>query len=572
MPKDIPFELIIAALALVAVLILFFLLRKVQNEKLKNELKALQVRMNAVTSVPLAFKLNKATSISKINEEMAKQVDDYRDKYEACQKNLDQIKSLIENLEDDIECRNHKQAKEAILIVKENLNDSEKEVAEIETFLDTITKREQIQREYSNSLKDKYREIKQLFNENLVELSFANEGVEEELKVCENLFSSFEEQIYANNFVKAQENLEEIAAKLDRIQADINTIPDLVHLSKGILPTLLDEIDLQYTLSRQRNVYLNHMNIDSRVSIVNKNLTRSTKAIACAELDGVLDDLNAGRSELEAILAGIEKENSAYTNTKKDLETIRDYIKEIEKTYDYISTVFEIDREKYDLLELTDLFKIKEAKIDGFKHRHDDIAKGIEEGAVPATSLLEQSASLLKNVSDEKDLILSYKHKIDKATTDENRAITQATKFQIVLNEVEVKIAQYRLPAISDTYKDDLKIAHDKVNDIKLLLTAIPLDIPLLNAKVQEALDYVYKLYNNVNNVISMALMVENAIVFGNKYRSTYPEVDSEMSKAEFAYLNGEYTQSLKIALACIEKLFPKDGEKKLMEYATGAK
>ena len=572
MPKDIPFELIIAILAVVALIIIIVLCRRLKTEKMKKELSAIQVRFNEITSIPLAFKLNKATYISKINEEMAKQVDVYRDKYDVCQKNLEQIKTLIDNLEDDIACRNNKQAKEALLIVKENVADSEKEVADIEAFLDTITQREQVQREYSNSLKDRYREIKQLVSDKMVELSFANEGVDDELKVCENLFSSFEEQIYANDFVKAQENLEEIAAKLERIQKDIESIPHLVHLSKGVIPTMLDEVDLQYTLSRQRMVYLGHMNIESRVRAVNKSLAYSTKAITCAELDGVLDELNANKAELESILKGIETENMAFSSIKRDLEISNDNLKEIDKTYDYIAKVYQSDREKYDLLELTEIFKVKDEKLTAFNNEHEEIAKAIEEMNAPASSLLEKLNVLFDKIAEEKEMVLTFKHKIDKATNDEARAITQVTKFQIVLNEVEVKIAQYRLPAISDTYKDDLVLAHDKVNDIKILLAAIPLDIPLLNEKVQEALDYVYKLYNNVNNVVGMALMVENAIVFGNKYRSTYPEVDSEMSKAEFAYLNGEYTQSLAIAISCIERLFPKDGEQKLMEYATGAK
>ena len=572
MPKNIPFEAIIAVLVVIALIILYFLIKKIQNDKLKKEFKELQVRFNSLTSVPLAFKLTKATYISKINEEMAKQVETYRDKYEVCDKNINQIKGLFEHLEDDIECRNNKQAKEAMAIVKENLADSEKEVNEINNFLDTITKREQMQREYCNSLKDKYREIKELVSEKMAELSFANEGVDDELKLCENLFSSFEEQIYANNFVKAQENLEEIGNKLARVQKDIDQIPHLVHLSKGVLPTLLDEVDLQYTLSRQRNVYLKHMNIDERVSVVNKSLSTATKNIAIVELDGVLDELNADKLELESILAGIEEENQAYTNIKKDLESTKNNLQEINKAYDYIEEVYQSDRDKYDLLELNDIFKVKDKKLENFRNEHDAISKSIENCETNATSLLDSLAKLVEAIENEKSMILDFKHKIDQATNDEARAIAHVTKFHLVLNEVEVKIAQYRLPAISDTYKEDLKLAHDKVNDIRLLLDAVPLNIPLLNAKLEEAIDYVYKLYNNVNNVVGMAVMVENAIVFGNKYRSTYPEVDSELSKAEFAYLNGEYTQALAIAISSIEKLFPKNGEQKLMEYATGAK
>ena len=85
---------------------------------------------------------------------------------------------------------------------------------------------------------------------------------------------------------------------------------------------------------------------------------------------------------------------------------------------------------------------------------------------------------------------------------------------------------------------------------------------------LDEAIDFIYKFYNNINNVVGMGIMVENAIVFGNKYRSTYPEIDRELSKAEFQYLNGEYTKALKTAISCMETLFPENADEKILENA----
>lgn len=53
--------------------------------------------------------------------------------------------------------------------------------------------------------------------------------------------------------------------------------------------------------------------------------------------------------------------------------------------------------------------------------------------------------------------LYSYKTTIDKSTDGENRALSQLTKLQLVVSEVETKIAEYSLPAIDDSYKVDLK-------------------------------------------------------------------------------------------------------------------
>ncbi|MBO5526724.1 MAG: selenide, water dikinase, partial [Erysipelotrichaceae bacterium] len=118
------------------------------------------------------------------------------------------------------------------------------------------------------------------------------------------------------------------------------------------------------------------------------------------------------------------------------------------------------------------------------------------------------------------------------------------------------------------SYKDDLKKSRDYIAKLRELIAQIPIDIVQLNGLLNEAIDFIYKFYNNINNVVGMGIMVENAIVFGNKYRSTYPEIDRELSKAEFQYLNGEYTKALKTAISCMETLFPENADEKILENA----
>ena len=66
-------------------------------------------------------------------------------------------------------------------------------------------------------------------------------------------------------------------------------------------------------------------------------------------------------------------------------------------------------------------------------------------------------------------------------------------------------------------------------------------------------------------------MMVENTIVFGNRYRSTYPDIDSELTRSELCFRNGEYTQALTIAIAIIEKIHPGNYEKMVKENARAA-
>ncbi|MBO7677968.1 MAG: hypothetical protein J6S49_10705, partial [Erysipelotrichaceae bacterium] len=161
--------------------------------------------------------------------------------------------------------------------------------------------------------------------------------------------------------------------------------------------------------------------------------------------------------------------------------------------------------------------------------------------------------------------LYSHKSRIDKSTDGETRAASQLTKLQLVVSEVETKLLEYDLPSIDESYKNDLLKAREYIDQIRDMIAEVPIDIDRLNALLDEAIDFTYKFYNNINNIVGMSIMVENAVVFGNKYRSTYPEIDRELSKAEFQYLNGEYTKALKTAISCMETLFPEDADEKIM-------
>ena len=67
----------------------------------------------------------------------------------------------------------------------------------------------------------------------------------------------------------------------------------------------------------------------------------------------------------------------------------------------------------------------------------------------------------------------------------------------------------------------------------------------------------IYKLYDNVHNMIVTAGMVEDAIVYANRYRSMFLEVNTELTKAEVLFRNGEYIMHLLIALDILERTQP---------------
>ena len=557
---------IIAGLLLLAVIIVLVIVNNTKKTNIKKSIDDLNVRFNSVKTIPLAFKLSKAQAMAKRNDETATEVKEYYEKYEEAQRHIDSIADMLENIEDSFACRNYKSCKEALQIISENIDDSEKEVRDIDKFLEKFSKKENDQRESSARLKEDFRELKLYINKNKVALSIANDGIDKKIQHIEDLFSKSEEFIYVSDYISSKECLDQISEDIASIRICLDSIPTLITDSKGVLPTMVDEVNRQYALLRQRGAYTIHLDIEKKLENIKKGISENIKVLSDGEIGGVKENNEALKAELNEILESIKAEGEAYNGVKTVSDDIANKLNELKSLHNYVSVAYKKDSKRFGIEDLTAYLKEKEKSIDKYQADIIELNQDIVTNDSPSTLLLDRGNKILETIGDDAKSLMEYKTIFDKNTTVELRAKTQLMKLQVVLNEVEVKVLEYHLPTIADSYNDDLASGRVKIAKIKEQLAMVPIDIDELNTTLDDAIDFIYKFYNNVNNIVGMAIMVENAIVFGNKYRSTYPEVERDLSKAEFSYLNGEYTKALTMAISCMERLFPNSSDNDYLE------
>lgn len=549
--------ILIIALAVIAIILVLIIINNTRKSNLKKDVDDLHFRFNAIKTIPLAFKINKAQAIAKRNAETADKVKTYYEKYEEAQKHIDQISSLLEDLEDELSEKNFYNARAIIEEAKKNLDQSEKEVDEIDKFLEKFSEEETILRDNSSKLKEKFRKEKLYINENANTLAISLGGVEKKVEAVEELFSQSEEFIYINDYTSSKEILKKIDDALNDIENSIISLPELVVDAKGAIPALLDETNRQFALARQRGVYTEHLNIDLEMEAIQKALNEDVKTLSEGNIGEVKEHLEVYKEKLNGLLNALNNENNYYVSLKAKSDEIANEINEIKSLHNYVEKAYQKDKERFGIEDIDTYLKDDTKATNDFQATYIAINGDIADNMRPASEIFKEIEELNERIKTNKDILAKYKATFDKNTTDEQRAKDQLMKLQVVLNEVEVKVLEYHLPAIADSYKDDLVKGREKVAKIKELLAEVPLNLELLNSTLDETIDFIFTFYNNVNNIVGMAIMVENAIVFGNKYRSSHPEVERDLSRAELSYLNGEYTKALTMSIACMEKLFP---------------
>ena len=526
-------EVIIAIIVIVVIFVIWLILRKVQSNKYKKVLAELEVRYNQINSIPLAFKLNKAVAIARVDNVLLQNVALCKDDFDFATSNLKQISQTLADLEDALLIGKHKFVKNGLLDLESSIKLGEEQVGKLNAFLDEILEKETQQRAEVTELKDRFREIKNEANEKSHTLSYSWSTIEKNITNIENMFSSFEEWMYASDFEKSSLELINIKSSIAILEEIVKELPDLLQEATGVIPHMIDKVNENSARLTEKNVYLSHLNIDENVRVIMNSLRTDLDSLKKGDATNVKDHIEDYKSRLSLMLESLSNEEKSFDELSMLANNSGKLILEATTNSKYVKKQFEKSSVRFGLEGLDEEIKENDIKLEELDIKQKQVFEQIAKNELPATSVIAALKELYFDIEACNNSFISMRQKIDSAKSDEDRAKKQLLKLQLIMNEMQVKLRKHRLPSISSSYESDLIQGYEYINNIDNLIKETPLAVELLNVTLKDGIDFIYKLYNNVNNIVGMAIMVENTIVFGNKYSSTYPDIERDLTRAE---------------------------------------
>ena len=565
------FEVQIALVVLIVLFLVILVINRMNLHQLKQKMQAVEKRYNNVKSVPLPFKLNKAVALARVNPEILEHVNDFKNNFEEIQDNFKSIVHVLAETEDVLVIGKSKHAKLNIQDLNQMLNQIEKQVEQLNSRLDSILEEENQQRGQITELKEMFRQAKTDLTARSVQLSPSLPALESRLSEIEKAFTSFEEWMYASEFGKAKEKMEEIQVNLEELRHWIDELPELIGLANGVIPKQIDEIaDLAKRLNAKQ-VYTRHLEVENNLALIQETTQQDQISLSRCQVKAVQEHLRENQKRLAQLLGSLQNEEIAKDDVNKNIDLLSAGLLEIKNMHAQLTEHLKKDAGRFGWENLNDLLNEKQKSIVLLETQLAQSLKVVDENSMPASSLMLKLKESLQDVHNTKNDLSHAFERLSSARNDEDRAKKQLLKLHLIMNEIQVKIRKFKLPVISETYEGDLRKSYQYVNSIAKLLEESPLDIQLLNATVNDAIDHIYKLYNNVNNLVGTVEMIENTIVYGNKYRSQDTELDTQLTRAELLFRNGDYTQAIKVAIAAVESVQPKHFEGLIKENAKSA-
>ena len=535
---------------LLIVFISLHIIKKVINRSYKRKIEMLEVKKNLVASTPVLLELSKVEPIIK-SEKIEEKYNKWHERFIGLKENeLIQIDDMLIDLDMYVEKRDYKTCKYRLAKAEMEIYKAKEIADNILDEVKEITLSEEKYRSIVIKLKTKYRELTKEFNDHKGLYDDMQDAVSLQLENIEKRFLDFEKVMDKNEYTEVVHIVKALDTMIDHMDIVVKEVPDLLLMARQIIPNRMKEIR-ETTLSMEKEGFpLEYLNIDYNLEESQKNIDIILDKVKVLNLEDCMFELKTMLEYLDSLFVDFEKERlsrKVYEEMEKDftkkLKKTNKLVQDIYNQLDDIKSMYDLDDKDVNIIHdvkkvlvvINDDHKKLLSKVDASSTPYSMLHKEIEDLTVRLKTMEEELDEALKSLGNMYD--------------DEVRAREQLDEIQIFLKNCKEKMRSYKLPIITDNYFVELSEANEAIAEVIKELEKKPIVIKTLNTRVDTARDLVLKLYNTTNEMIKTAQLAEMAIVYGNRYRSIYREVDSGLLDAEELFYKGDYKKALDISI-----------------------
>lgn len=532
-------------------------------------LDQLENRNSTLKALPVNYLLNKVALMPK-TEDVENKYQDWVIQYEKISsEDANEIKEGLNKVETLIYGKKYQKAQELLKSLEIKVSQHEQDYEQLLSELTLATQVDVKNREEITNQKELFRNYRKMFQANFDNYHPYNQAIEKNFKSIQDSFTNIDVLLNQSQVDKARSKAASLEGELLKMKDVLNNLPAILDDLTKDLPVKYQEVEDRYQEVMKKKYNLDSLNVVPRLKDINNQIIKvlsnnndiflkdlqDTSHFAHQELDDLMDEINEevrANEELDKVVTDINEESLLADKRCKLANSEFDEVKDSYILFDNEKTNLEMQT------KLLSQFMAEKNEIIAAKMANNFTASVLEK---KARNLLPKFKTLIIAFD-------AYLVRLDNLRTDEKRLYDEYYNMLYLIKDCESRLNSVDLPLLSHSYYDTINESKSKLDEILDLLQSKPLNIDLINYKVADACEIVYKLYDNSKNLLKTAQMAENTIIFGNRFRSQKPEINSMLSRAEIFFNNGEYTKSLSTAIEAIETIYPSI-RSELLKYKT---
>lgn len=551
-------NLVIFASILIVLIIFMIIYHSVRLKVYRQEILELENQINGIKTLPLQYRLGRVQSIAKNMPEVVEQYEEFTKDFEKItefQKN--ELGVLVDEVDAALFYGKSHGVKKKLAMIQEMTQRYDHDAKDLLARIEKVTEIENIQRIEIIRVKEKYRQVGNEYDKIRIKVEEFVPHALEMFKELDDDFVKLETLMNNQMFADAKKFTEEIENRIDSLHENLKDFPSYVYVVSDLLPSKITKVDELIASLEGDDYALEEMKVAARRQEVDEQMEESIAQVKNVDIKAAAEVLEPLTGLIEELVIDLSKELDSYKQFKEkwresynELQRLTGMYQQTMKEYRRLITEFVIDEEEV-------VINKKHEEFIQIQNAANDLIEQMESGHFAYADMLEHVESLYERMMAHDAYLEEFEKQKEEIEKKNQEAEELIENINIVLLEIKSEIKNEHLPLVNDSYRDYITDSYNKVEEIKRFKAHKPVVLNELCAKVEGARDVIYKLYDNVHNMIVTAGMVEDAIVYANRYRSMFLEVNTELTKAEVLFRNGEYRNALQVAVDILERLEP---------------
>lgn len=547
---------LIFVIALILFLTTYLIIRRTKTSKIKKEIEKLDIERNLLVGVPILTELSKVKDLVK-TDNLKEKLNEWDTTFKLIKDDrVPKLTDLITEADYLVSRNEYKGAVKKIANIEMEISELKNKSGALLDELKVITTSTERNRNEITKLKVEYRELQNKFDRTMKDYGSIAKPIALQFENIDKRFTEFEYAMDHNDYVGVEKIVTSLQTMLNDMKITLEEVPQIVLMAEMLIPKKIEEATTTYARMLRDGYPMDYLNVEYNIKEINKKISVIMDKLNILDLGDSILELKTILGYFDDLFKDFDKEKEARNIFRENSKLFKSKIDKTNKIVYNIYLSIDDIRTTYDLKD-DDINKFNIIN-ENLELLNKDFKSLIEHSKMHTFAYTKLTLELdglfnkLMRLNDDLDYQLKS---ITSMKDDETRAREQLIVIENLLKQTKLKINDYKLPVIPDSYFIELKEAYQAIREINKELDKKPIVIKILNIRVDTARDLVFKIYNKTNDMLKEALMAEKVIVYGNRYRSSYKEIDKSLGDAEVLFKKGQYKQSLNVSINSIQMI-----------------
>ena len=490
-----------------------------------------------------------------IHTKFLKKFKEVRDKHDA------KAQSTINHLKDlrDEKGLNAKRLKEEIIDAKALIDAFDREVNDLNSELLSVVKPEEDCRQISLTHKERFRRIKQEYFAKQNNLSLVSESFEQTFGLIDSLFDQFDKLVECANYDDANLMLPKIDKILDEISNDMSKLPNLCTMVTTYIPDKISSLENAFEIMQRDHFPLEHLCVKSAIREMKDEVNVYTTKIKRFDLKNVDEELNNIVSRIDEFITLFDDEKKARQEFESNNESIYSMVTTIERRFIKLcNTIPEVQK----IYVVNDVQQTNINNIHNSINRLGALKRSLDTYIHSATkqpySMLVSKMRELKTASDEviasMDDFMKY---IASLKNDSEEAFKHIYEGFYKVKEIERTLRKIDIEKIDAKYHEIVEQYYEYLKEVNVLLKTKPINVEKINNDIVEMTKIENEYFGKglIGSTYNMMVLATNSIVYANRDRGNFADINDLINQAENMYYEGEFEQSYRVSGSSLAKI-----------------